>query len=270
VLWAVGAEHASSALGNVRAACVLCRALHAPAQTAAEVLSHLTSLIHCMLCVHPCPSHFSLALPLPFLAASRWRPRLWPTQPQRHRQAARCMLSRTRQRHPTARRLPQTAAVPHTQRVPALLEGMQPPRRCCETRWSARWVPLYVLVGSSMPSVRMAWWEDVVRPACRQACLPALLPGLHRHHSALITPVHASNTDAALLTPAPIPYPIPAPSLSQYPSQVLTFWSYYRGCGYERDAMAQWVAQVSAVQNCCGTAGATSWACMGGLLGMSD
>lgn len=25
--------------------------------------------------------------------------------------------------------------------------------------------------------------------------------------------------------------------------EVLTFWSYYRGCGYEREAMAQWVAQ---------------------------
>lgn len=28
--------------------------------------------------------------------------------------------------------------------------------------------------------------------------------------------------------------------------QVLSFWTYYRGCGYEKDAMAQWVAQVRA------------------------
>lgn len=28
------------------------------------------------------------------------------------------------------------------------------------------------------------------------------------------------------------------------PLQVLSFWSYYRGCGYEADAMAQWVGQV--------------------------
>jgi hypothetical protein len=26
--------------------------------------------------------------------------------------------------------------------------------------------------------------------------------------------------------------------------EVLSFWTYYRGCGYEREAMAQWVAQV--------------------------
>ena len=26
--------------------------------------------------------------------------------------------------------------------------------------------------------------------------------------------------------------------------EVLSFWSYYRGCGYERDAMAVWVQQV--------------------------
>ena len=30
--------------------------------------------------------------------------------------------------------------------------------------------------------------------------------------------------------------------------EVLSFWTYYRGCGYEREAMAQWVAQVMAAQ----------------------
>ena len=49
-------------------------------------------------------------------------------------------------------------------------------------------------------------------------------------------------------------------------TQVLTFWSYYRGCGYERDAMAQWVAQVRSRAGCVSQAGGASprgaaWLC---------